>query len=287
MNAGAAGAAVAVNVLGVIEHPSFGDSPYRIDANGAPYLPVGDGGLVLGVRLGDPVFGVGGDHVAPGACLIHPDEAARHALALYACIGNRAVVRTGAAAGTTGAVLGKRGEGGRVIVGFADDDLTRMRPGDHVAVRSAGQGAAPSWLRDDVAVMNVDPGLLPRFLAEPNAGLDRPIEVSVRSVLPARVAGNGLGRPAASWDMDLQLTSRGHPGLLLGDLVAITDIDARFNMGYRRDWLTIGVIVHAASPLPGHGPGMTVIATGPASALRPIEDGAGHSGLTASMLNLQ
>ncbi len=242
---------------------------------------------MLGVRLGDPVLGVGGDHVAPGACLIHPDEAARHALALYSCIGNQAVVRTGGAAGAAGAVLGKRGQGGRVIVGFADHDLARMRPGDHVAVPSVGQGAAPSWLLNDVAVMNLDPDLLPAFLTEPNEGPDRPIQVSVRSVLPARVAGNGLGRPAASWDMDLQLTSRGHHQVLLGDLVAITDIDARFNMGYRRDWLTIGVIVHAASPLPGRGPGMTVIATGPASALRPIEDGAGHSGLTASMLNLQ
>jgi hypothetical protein len=106
-------------------------------------------------------------------------------------------------------------------------------------------------------------------------------------VLPAKVAGNGLGRPAASWDLDLQLTSPGNTHMLLGDLVAITDIDARFNIGYRRDWLTIGVIVHGASPLPGHGPGITVILSGPASAFRPIQDTAGHMGLTASMLNLQ
>jgi hypothetical protein len=58
-------------------------------------------------------------------------------------------------------------------------------------------------------------------------------------------------------------------------------------MGYRRDWLTIGVIVHGSSPLPGHGPGMTVILTGPASAIRPKQDTAGHTGLTAPMLNLQ
>ena len=101
------------------------------------------------------------------------------------------------------------------------------------------------------------------------------------------MAGNGLGRPAVSWDLDLQLTSQDHPALLIGDLVAIMDIDARFNMGYRRNWLTIGVIVHGGSPLPGHGPGMTVILTGPASALRPIQDTAGHTGLLASMLNLQ
>lgn len=285
MSARPSGAAVAVNMLGVIEHPSFGDSPYRIDADGAPYLPVGDGGLVLGVRLGDPVFGIGGDHVAPGACLVHTDEAARHALALYSCIGNRVEVRTGAATGAVGAVLGKRGEGGRVIVGFADDDLARMRPGDQVTVRSAGQGHAPSWLPADVTLMNLDPDL--RLIGgQPDDGSDRPITASVRSVLPAKVAGNGLGRPAASWDLDLQLTSDDDHRLLIGDLVAIMDIDARFAMGYRRGWLTIGVIVHGGSPLPGHGPGMTVILTGPISAFRPIQDTAGHTGLTASMLNL-
>ncbi len=286
MNAEMSG--VAVNVLGFVEHPAFGDSPYRVGADGAPYVPVGDGGLVLGVSLGDPVSGVSGDHVAPGACLVHPDEAARHALALYSCIGNRAEVRTGAAAGAVGAVIGKRGEGGRVIVGFSAGRLAAMRPGDQVSVRSFGQGLRPGWLPDAVTAMNADPAVL---AALPIERPDGAIEVSVAAVIPARLAGNGLGRPAAAWDLDLQLTGsdRGaaDPQLRLGDLVAIADIDARYNMGYRRDWMTIGVIVHGTSPLPGHGPGMTVILTGPASALRPLEHGAGHAGLTASMLNLQ
>ena len=69
--------AVAVNMLGVVEHPALGDTPYRVDADGHPYLPAGDGGLVLGVRLGDPVTALAGDHVAPGACLVHPEPAAR------------------------------------------------------------------------------------------------------------------------------------------------------------------------------------------------------------------
>ena len=63
--------------------------------------------------------------MAPGACLVHPEAAARHALVLYACIGNRAEVRTGAAAGAVGAVIGKRGEAGRVITAFDADDPGR------------------------------------------------------------------------------------------------------------------------------------------------------------------
>ena len=63
-----------------------------------PYLPVGDGGIVLGLQLGDPVLARSADHAAPGACLVHPDPAARHALAIYSCIGNQVKVRTGRAA---------------------------------------------------------------------------------------------------------------------------------------------------------------------------------------------
>jgi hypothetical protein len=275
---------VAVNLLGQIEHPVFGDSPYRIDADGAPYVPVGDGGLVLGVRLGDSVFDSSGDHVAPGACLVHPDAGAQHALLLYACIGNRAEVRTGAAAGAVGAVLGQRGESGRVITGFDAGDLAAMRPGDQVSVRAVGQGARPDGLPADVTVMNLDPALLPRL---PVTAGTSGIEVSVAAVVPAKKAGNGLGRPAPAWCLDLQLTAADGIGLRFGDLVAISDIDARYNMGYRRDWMTIGVIGHGASPLPGHGPGMTVILSGPARSLRPRDDGAGHAGLTASMLMLR
>jgi len=297
---GAAGAPaalrpVAVNLLGVVEHPALGDSPYRVDHDGRPYVPLGDGGIVLGLRLGDSVFRLAGDHAAPGACLTHPDDAARHALSAYACIGNQARVRTGRAAGARGAVLGKRGEEGRVIVGFGQDDLARMRPSDQVAVRACGQGLRPEGLRPDVMIMNLDPGVLPLLPVEAPDGDGAPVTVGVRTTVPSRLAGNGIGRPAAGWDLDLQLPPPGPDGpvplewgdLWLGDLVAVAGIDARWNMGYRRDWVTVGVTVHGASPQPGHGPGITPILTGPAEALRPRPDPAGHVGLTEAVLKLQ
>src|SRR6185312_12440555 len=140
---------VAVNLAGFIETPSLGSSPYQIDADGRPYVPVGDGGIVLGVGLGDGVFAAAGDHVAPGATLRHPDQAAQHALTSFACAGNQVVVRGGDAAGATGRVLGKRGEAGRVIVVFEEEVLTRLAPEDPVMVRSHGQGARlPAALAD-------------------------------------------------------------------------------------------------------------------------------------------
>jgi Domain of unknown function (DUF4438) len=281
---------VAVNLLGVVEHPSLGGSPYRVDRDGRSYVPTGDGGIVLGLELGDAAFGLVADHAAPGACLMHPDPASRHALTSYACIGNQVRVRTGQASGAHGVVLGQRGEEGRVIVGLAQADLARLRPGDEVAVRACGQGLRPDGLRPDVVVMNIDPGLLDLLPIDLGGGADQPVTASVRLTAPSRLAGNGVGRPAVSWDLDLQLpppADDGPAGLAMGDLVAVGDIDARFNMGYRRGWVTVGVVVHGGSPLPGHGPGITPILTGPAGALRPVPDAAGHVGLTAAMVQLQ
>ena len=58
------------------------------------------------------------------------------------------------------------------------------------------------------------------------------------------------------------MTVRQGPGVVvttLGVLVAVTGLDARHDMGYRSGWLTVGVVVHGTSPLPGHGPGITPI----------------------------
>jgi Domain of unknown function (DUF4438), N-terminal/Domain of unknown function (DUF4438), C-terminal len=293
---------VTVDLLGAVEHPALDGSPYRIDQDGRPYVPAGDGGIVLGLELGDSVFALDADHAAPGACLVHPDPAARHALAAYACVGNEVRVRTGAAAPARGVVLGKRGEEGRVIAGFAPADLARLRPGDEVSVRARGQGWRPEGLPPEVAVMNLDPGLVPKLpISLPATGTEAgaqtaAVTVGVRVTVPSRLAGNGIGRPAAAWDLDLQLPPPGADGagdpalggdIALGDLVAVSDLDARWNMGFRRGWITVGIVVHGASPLPGHGPGITPLLTGPAAALRADPDPAGHVGLTAAALRLQ
>jgi uncharacterized protein DUF4438 len=291
---------ISVNLVGYVEHPVLGESPYRVGRDGVSYVPVGDGGIVLGLALGDSVFKLAADHAAPGACLLHPEAAARHALAALACIGNRAVVRTGAAAGAVGSVIGKRGEEGRVIVGFRPEDLAVMRPSDEVLVQASGQGWQPAGMPPGIAVLNLDPVAFAALPVQVSAQSST-VTSAVRCVLPGKLAGNGIGRPAASWDLDLQLTSAdvaAHgvmadggaaalPDFLLGDMVALTDIDARYNMGYRRGWLTVGVVVHGASPQPGHGPGITPILTGPAAALLARPDPAGHVGLTAAQLKLQ
>jgi hypothetical protein len=274
---------VAVNLAGFVETPTMGSSPYQIDVDGRPYIPVGDGGIVLGVDLGDSVFSAAGDHVAPGATLTHPDQAARHALTGFACAGNEVVVRGGDAAGATGRVLGKRGEAGRVIVVFEPDVLRRLAPGDPVMVRSHGQGARlPDALAEvGAVVLNIHPALLTALGIEPATS----ITVPVRAAVGSKLVGNGLGRPAQQWDLDLSVDAGtadrfGLAGWCLGDLIAITDLDVRHNAGYRSGWTTVGITVHGGSPLPGHGPGVMPILCAPTASFDLQVDAANHRGVT-------
>lgn len=54
-----------------------------------------------------------------------------------------------------------------------------------------------------------------------------------------------------------------------GDLVAVTDLDAWYNIWCCRGFVTVGVAGHGASPMPGHGPGMAPVPAARAAALRP------------------
>lgn len=284
-------AVVRTNLLGFVESAELGGSPFLVDADGRPYVPVGDGGIVLGVEIGDSVFAFDADHVAPGVTLVHPDPSARHALTGFTCIGNEVVVRDGLAAGASGRVLGKRGELGRVIAVFEQQVLTSLAPGDSVMVRASGQGAE---LREPLAdagmeVLNVEMRVLEALGILDGGG--RTASVNVRAMVPSHVVGNGLGRPAHLWDIDLSLT-KDNAGtfaaeeIALGDLVAVENLDVRHNVGYRKGWVTVGVVIHGASPLPGHGPGITPILCAPASSITVQIESDDHHRVTPSILGL-
>jgi hypothetical protein len=278
---------LAVNLAAVVESPSFGATPYRVAADGRPYVPVGDGGIVLGVHLGDGVFDAAGDHVAPGVTLGHPDQAARHALTSFACAGNEVVVRGGRATGARGRVLGKRGEAGRVIAVFDQDVLSALAPGDALLVRGFGQGSVPpaAAAGSGVVVVNNDPHVHDRVGVRFGART----QVPVRAVVGSQLVGNGIGRPVQQWDLDLSVTAAtsgrwGLDQLRLGDLVAVRDLDVRFNTGFRRGWCTVGIVVHGGSPMPGHGPGMMPVLCGPEYAFDLVADAVAHRGVTVDRL---
>jgi hypothetical protein len=279
---------VATNSAGVIEHPGLDSNPYLIDRDGRPYVPTGDGGVVLGVELGDSVFGFDADSASPAVSVVHPDQPARHALTALACLGNEVTVRTGAAAGERGTVLGKRGEQGRVLAWFPAQVRARLIPGDAVAVRAVGQGARlPAGLADlGGQLLNVDPALLARL---PVTVGQNSVSVQVRAGIGSKLIGNGIGRPAHQWDLDLQVyqdTADGHGlgGLSVGDLICVDNLDVRHNVGYRRDWSTIAVVLTTTSPRPGHGVGVMPIVCVPNSVLELDIEPQAHIGVTSQLL---
>jgi hypothetical protein len=88
------------------------------------------------------------------------------------------------------------------------------------------------------------------------------------------------------WDLDLQLskTPADVSDIKIGDFIAIANLDSRFNAGYRKGWVSVGVVVHGSSPQPGHGPGVTIFLSGPESEYEFISDPVNHIGLTESKL---
>ncbi len=279
---------LAMNLTGVIEAPGMDSVPYLIGADGRPYLPIGDGGVVLGVALGDSVFGFDAEHASPAVTLVHSDQAARHALTAFGCLGNPVTVRSGAAAGEVGTVLGKRGEAGQLLVWFPPEVLARLTPGDSMVIRAFGQGATlPAGLaRQGARLLNVAPALLARL---PVTLADGAVECAVRGAVASKLIGNGIGRPAQQWSLDLQVDSGAAPlwelsRLAVGDLIAVHNLDVRHNAGYRFGWSTVGVTVTTASPRPGNGPQVMPILCLPTASLaltvRPVD----HVGVTAAML---
>jgi hypothetical protein len=93
-------------VVGEVTSPSMGSNPYEVGADGMPAVPVGVGGICYNVRVGMSALGWAGDQVEPGVSIANPAAAANEALNVFACVGNRVVVRGGDGAGSARGVHG-------------------------------------------------------------------------------------------------------------------------------------------------------------------------------------
>ena len=94
--------------------------------------------------------------------------------------------------------------------------------------------------------------------------------VPVRATTPARAAGPGMGQDSLDRrrrDRRSELTV-GDADLRFGDLVAVTDMDGRVSRFPRPGWVSVGVVSHGPSPIPGHGIGLTLLLSGPTRASR-------------------
>ena len=91
--------------------------------------------------------------------------------------------------------------------------------------------------------------------------------------MPPHFVGAGAGLTSEGGSLHIQSTDRaelakhGLDGLRLGDVVAIQDTDSRYNHGYLRGAMSIGIVCQTDGPRAGYGPGMTVVMTAPAGQL--------------------
>ena len=273
---------VTVVVQGRITHPRARPEAYRIGNAGQLRVWPSTGGIVLSHRVGDRCVGLQGDHIEPGVSIQHAPGVRSNntpqnlALMTYSCVGNLALVTDGPARGARGVVTGKHGGVNHVIIDFPRKVLTRLRIGDPIKIISRGQGLQLNDF-DTIRLSNLSPSLMNAWrLGITNSQLVVPI----RHRVPGRLLGSGLGKNTV-WrgDVDIQLADNTEQTdrlrlLRFGDFVALMDVDARYGPVRRRGWTTIGVVIHGDSVVSGHGPGVTVLMTGPASVfqLTPTSD---------------
>jgi hypothetical protein len=276
-------------VTGEVASPSMGTNPYEVDADGAAFVPVGAGGVCYNVRVGMSALGWAGDQVEPGVSIANPDGAANEALNVFACVGNRAVVRTGPAAGAEGVVVGKHEafmSHRHVLVDLEADALEQIVPGDLVHVRACGRGMVVTGVAA-AACHSLGPELWHAWAPQLRDGR---LSVRVTRVLPPEVMGIGSGRVSAVTSVALQGAVPGADGadaldgLRLGDLVGVRDWDATYYTGYRKGALTVGVVACGDSPLLGNGPGMTLLLSAPDATIDPEVDASAN---IAALLRLE
>lgn len=260
---------VSVSVGGIIAHPGFPGlpaEPYRLAADGTPFLLPTFGGIVYNVSVGDRAFGWAADCIHPGISIKGTDDLKNRGLNVFACLGNTAMVMTGQAQGAKGVVTGKSGRfSEQVIVHFPVDVRRKMAVGDQIVVRALGTGLEIAG-HPAVACKGLSPALLE---ALPKTVEDGVLKIGVVATVPAHLVGAGAGLTSEGGSLHIQTTDRaevekaGLSALRLGDVVAIENTDSRYNHGYLRGARGIGVVGQTDGPRAGYGPGLTVIMTAP------------------------
>lgn len=268
---------VSVSVMGQIASPGFPGLPavpYSIATDGTPFLLPTWGGIVYNVATGDSVFGWMGDCIHPGVSISLKDDVSNRGLNIFACVGNTAIVMSGSAQGARGVVTGKSGRfSEQVIIHFEKAALEKMAIGDKIVVKSNGVGME---LHDHptVKLKSVAPEVLDAL--ETTTAPSGKLSVPVVAMVPPHLLGAGAGLTSEGGSLHIQAQDRaalqqaGLDQLRFGDVVALQDFDSRYNHGFLRGSIGIGVVAQGDSPRTGYGPGVTLIMTSHAGDIEPL-----------------
>lgn len=264
---------VAVSVAGQVANPVLSGlpaEPYRLDADGKAFLWPTFGGIVYNVSVGDSAYGWSGDCIHPSVSIAHPDANKNRGLNVFACVGNAAMIVSGAAKGAKGTVTGKSGRfSDQVIIHFDVETRRKIAVDDRILVRAEGVGlAVPEF--PDVTFKSLAPAL---FDLLPQRVEDDTLKIGTVATIPPHFVGAGAGLTSEGGSLHIQSTDRtalaehGLDSLRLGDVVAFQDTDSRYNHGYLRGAMSIGIVGQTDGPRAGYGPGVTIVMTSPAGQL--------------------
>ncbi|MEX2500825.1 MAG: DUF4438 domain-containing protein [Trueperaceae bacterium] len=253
---------VELAIAGSISPPAFKRGPFLPDNDGLSVVRPGMFGYVYNVRVGDPAFGWQGDHVEPGASIDHDDGGVHHALHYLTCMGNKAVVTSGLAAGAEGVVVG---EHARILIDFDPEVHEQLCVGDTIQIRAKGRGLK---LLDHptIDLKKLSPEVIHAMNLETAA--NGKLRVPVAMELPVRVMASGAELNSEYVDQDITSGDRalmqeeGLDALRLGDIVVIHDADHYWGRGYRKGYVAICLCIHGDSVMTGHGPGILTIMAG-------------------------
>ena len=266
---------VRVAVQGKPANPlRFGE--FEMDWKGQGHSLPSVGGITLNVRVGDPAFHWRGDHIEPAVSIVTDEEKRSSkqnmALQFLACVGNEAVVVSGAAKGAKGVVTGHHGGVEHILIDFDQKTLEKLTYDDKILIRAYGQGLQFPDL-PEVYCYNLDPRVLGPWGVKVSG---KKLEVPVALTVPSSLMGSGLGHgDPATGDYDITTQDAkavkryGLDKIRYGDFVAILDADNTFGRHYFEGAVTIAIVSHGDSFLSGHGPGVSTIFSSRTGAIVP------------------
>ncbi len=263
---------VEVSVGGQVWPPAAEKNPYKVDSEGIPAVTLGMAGICFTHRAGDPALGWEADHLEPAVSIRHPLPGPEHALHYLVCIGNQAVVTSGACAGARGVVTG---EHAHVLVDFPPPDIELLTIGDRIQIRALGLGLRLT-AHPGIVVHKCSPRLIQSLQLRELP--DGRLQVPVVAELPSRMMGSGGELNADYVDQDFMTQDRvelhrlGLDRLRIGDLVAVPDQNHTFGRGYRQGAMTIGLVIHGDSAWTGHGPGILDLMSSLDGEIEPLVD---------------
>ncbi len=255
-----------ISLLGKIHHPVSRGNHYRINGvDGKALCVPATGGICYNINVGDSVYKFKGDHLEPSVSLRNEISDENHALMVYACAGNEAVVVSGEAKGAKGYVIGGHGGIEHTIIEFSKEDKEKMCIDDKILIKGCGQGLVIENFEDTVVSCGIDPKLLENMGIEIEGDT---LVVPVVATVPAYLMGSGLGSSNShTGDYDIMTTDKqvikdlGLDNLRFGDFVLLEDHTNTVGRAYLKGACTIGIIIHGDSYAHGHGPGVTTLLT--------------------------